>query len=286
MKQDHRALAMAEGGRLARGKVGSGDRALLSRRVTRVAESLAVVLVGMLEIGCDRYRHGLRRGTLAEVELPTLSIFVVDQDHWKLAIGNEAKDGTCLEMRALRVTIDGVAQTSTMGGRTSGQTKGSFGPVDRTDWCESAVADLVVPDRPARLADVVEVTDGTAAIRAEFPNVLSHAVWVKPPPRSARAGSTFEVRLQPALAVGSDADDPPNLVGVWFDAPGTSIKLESRFLGGDRIAVTAPSTGTPRKGGTLRLVSTQHGVAARSCTARSCTTWTQVAIEYPLDVEP
>ena len=286
MKQDACAPGVVKSGCRASGEVGPGDRVRFSGRVTRVAISLAVVFVALLEIGCDRYRHGLRPGTLSEVEVPTLTIFVVDPDHWKLAIGNEAKDGTCLEMGGLRVTIDGVAQTGTLGGRNSGQTKGSFGPVDRTDWCESAFADLVVPDRPARLADVVEVTDGTATIRAEFPNVLSHTVWVKPPPRSARAGSTFEVRLQPALAVGTDADDLPHLVSVWFDAPGTSLKLESRILGGDRIAVTAPTTDTPLKGGTLRLVSSQHSVAARSCTARSCMTWTQVVMESPVDVEP
>lgn len=102
MKQDACAPGVAKSGCRASGEVGSGDRVRFSGRVTRVAISLAVVFVALLEIGCDRYRHGLRPGTLSEVEVPTLTIFVVDPDHWKLAIGNEAKDGTCLEMGASR----------------------------------------------------------------------------------------------------------------------------------------------------------------------------------------
>lgn len=68
------------------------------------------------------------------------------------------------KLDGLRITVDGVGQGDIVrGGRSSGQTKGSLGPVDRTDYCADATAgSALVParyveDYPAVLVSVSEI---------------------------------------------------------------------------------------------------------------------------------
>jgi hypothetical protein len=208
---------------------------------------------------------------------------------WTLSIDNEARDGACLELTGLRVVADGAVQSvATPGGRSSGQTKGSIGPIDRTDSCVGAIAKLRVPSDPTRRSDIIEVTDGSTTLRAELPNVLSETTWVKPPPRRVRPGEKFEVRIAPALARGTEKYDPSNYISVsLFGTTGPDLKLTSRVLPGeDVVEITVPSSAQALDRGRLILVSDQKEVAARACTAQRCVTSSRVVIEARVDIVP
>jgi hypothetical protein len=249
---------------------------------------LALVVLGALAAtSCDEFAHKLRSGRLSEVQRPSITLSVWEHQPM-IMIGNEARDGACLELHDLTLRIDGVPQTLTsLGSRESGQHKGDFGPVRRTDYCSGARASVVVPSDPARTADAIEVSDGTLALRAEFPNLFAKSVWSKPPPASARRGGTFRVAIAPEPPKGTGGNDASNyvLATLFNDKLGPKIDLGVRAVSGSEFDLTVPAAtlvGSYR----LILASVQGQVEPKLCTASSCVASSELVLEAPIDVSP
>ncbi len=242
-------------------------------------------LTFLLLLSCrDHFKHELRAGKLSEVATTTIRIYFVD-DTPKLAIGNEATDGACLELKGLSATVNGVAQTFEFaGGRTSGQAKASWSPVNRTDLCDAARATVRVPDDPSRTADLIEIRDGAVTLRAEFPNVLAKTVFLGSGPFAGRPGEALTLRLQPEPVRGDAATDPANFL-VGFLGGKIDTRLDARLSASGDVEVALPPNASPGVT-TLRLISLQNSIRSKSCTASSCLAASRVVAEGRIIIAP
>ncbi len=242
----------------------------------------AVLLLALC--GCDRFRHELRAGHLAEVAAPRIVLYRDANAKPMLSISNETAHGTCVVLSDLEVTIDGVRQTDVFtGGRSTGQTKGDFLPVQRTDWCDAAHLHIELPDEPSRTANEILVRDGSAELRAVFPNVLSETRWVTPPPASMKRASKATVRLWPPVQAGATATDKQNyLQATLGQNPNFPLRLTTRPDGAFDLEI--PATTAPGKT-VLRLGHVQSEIGATECSASHCSAAQQFVLSADIEIE-
>jgi hypothetical protein len=173
----------------------------------------------------------------------------------------------------VRVVINGAVQiVHFLGGRSSGQTQGSFGPVDGTDSCDPLRVKVVVPNEPTRATDEIEVSDGTTTLRAEFPNVLTPVSFRQAPPSIVARGDVFHVSLQPPTTAGTGEYDAGNFVRASLNstyASSASTTIPIRGISASDFEITIPK-GTPPGATKLFLSSAQSAVPAKVCSASFC----------------
>ena len=236
---------------------------------------------------CDRHAHGARRGTLADVAKPDLVVQVVDGKP-VIAISNTAADNACLTLDNLTAKIDGAPQTLIFaGGRDDGTTKGHVGPVDKSDFCSYARFDVWRPVDFSRKTNVVEISDSSATLRAEFPNIFVTPIWVTPPPTWSHPGLSFHAVIAPPPTAGTAQYDAENfLVGsVKVTKKSDDTKVKVRPGPDGAIDVDLPSTLAPDTY-VFYLASSERGIAAISCGFASCVAANEFVLTAPLDVWP
>jgi hypothetical protein len=250
-----------------------------------IARSLVFLAVSCAS--CDRYAHDLRPGKLAEVAHPTLQTYVWEQKY-VLSVSNEAADHACLVLANLSAKVDGVPQQLTVaGGRTSGQHKGDFGPVDKTDYCEAATFAITRGKDVTKKSNVIEVTDGATTLKMEAPNVIVDFAWVKPPPSVAHPGDSIVVRVAPAVQRGTGKYDPSNFLVASMDDGttnlGHTVLLTPRLQTDGSIAVDLPAD-LHAGPFTFFLISNEESIAVLSCGAASCTTASEFTLSAPVAI--
>lgn len=245
------------------------------------------VVFALTLTSCDRYAHELRPGKLAEVAHPTLQTYVWEQNY-VLSVSNEAADHACLVLANLTAKVDGVSQQLTVaGGRTSGQHKGDFGPVDKTDSCDAATFAITRGKDVTRKSNLIEVTDGATTLKMEAPNVIVDFIWVNPPPTTAHPGDSIVVRVAPAVQRGTGKYDASNFLGASMDDgtenPGHTVSLTPRLQTDGSIAVDLPA-GIHAGRFTFFLISSEESIAVLSCGASSCSAASEFTLSAPITV--
>ncbi len=244
--------------------------------------------VGLLACAsCDRYAHDLRPGKLAEVVQPSLQTYVWEQKYL-LSVSNEATDHACLVLQNLSAKVDGVPQRLTgPGGRTSGQHKGDFGPVDKTDSCEAATFVIVRGKDVTKKSNVIEVSDGVTTLKMEIPNVLVEWTWTTPPPTVAHPGDSFSMRVAPAVQRGTGKYDASNFLVASMDDgttnAGHNVSLTPRLQGDGSIAIDLPATVHAGRF-TFLLISNQEMIPVLSCGAGFCSAASQFLLSAPITI--
>ena len=212
----------------------------------------------------------------------------MSEQKYYLSISNEAKDRGCLVLQNLVVKVDGVPQRLTRpSGRSSGKTKGDFGPVDKTDSCDAATFVIVRGKDVTKKSNVVEVTDGATTIKMEIPNVLVEWTWATPPPTQSAPGKSISIRVAPAAQRGGGQNDPTNYLVASMDDgttnAGHSVKLLPRPQGDGSIAVDIPDS-VHAGAFTFYLVSDEEAVSVISCGASTCMAASEFVLTAPITI--
>ncbi len=233
---------------------------------------------------CNHYAHGTRNGALADVKNPELVVDVVNGKP-TISVSNTAADDACLTLSGLTAKIDGAPQRlAYAGGRDDGTTKGSAGPVQKTDFCSSARFDVWRPADFSKKTNVIEIADGATTLRAEFPNIFAKPVWTTPPPKVVRRGETIHAVMSPPPTAGTAQYDAENFLVGSLKENGKSSDTKVAVRGGPDGAVDIDVPQSLTLGlYTLYLASSERGIAAISCGFSHCVGANEFVIEAPIE---